>query len=199
MFPLMRNSALAVTCRMAWFPSRTRSHTWIAAACLLGIATLAASCGGSPSASGHHTDHPSTTTAHSQRTAALAAYRASQVAFDQAIRQADPTLPGLAQTMTGAELDSVRRSLVSDQASGIVGRGNVEVHPKLASISGDRAVIHDCAFSSLELVYKSTGKPVPPVTPPEHDGVMATLIQTSPGTWKVSTEHVTEGSCPAGY
>jgi hypothetical protein len=194
----MRTSAPAVTCRMAWFPSRTWSRTWTAAACLFGVAALAASCGGSPSASGHHSDHPTTTTA-SPGTAALAAYRASQVAFDQAIQQADPTFPALAQTMTGAELDSVRRSLVSDQANGIVGQGDVQVHPKLVSISGDRAVIHDCAFSSLELVYKSTGKPVPPVTPPEHDGVTATLVQTSPATWKVSTEHVTEGSCPAGY
>ncbi len=115
------------------------------------------------------------------------------------MQQANPTLPALAQTMTGSELDSVRRSLVSDQANGIVGQGNVQVHPKLVSMSGDRTVIHDCVFSSLELVYKSTGKPVPPVTPPEHDGVTATLIQTSAGTWKVSTEHVTEGSCPAGY
>jgi hypothetical protein len=199
MSPLMRNSAPAVTCRMAWFRTRTWTRTWIVAACLVGVATLAASCGGSPSASGHHTDHPSTTTTHSQRTAALAAYRASQVAFDQAIRQADPTVPALAQTMTGAELDSVRRSLVSDQANGIVGRGTVQLHPKLVLISSHRAVIHDCTFSSLELVYKSTGKPVPPATPPQHDGVTATLIQTSAGTWKVSTEHVTEGSCPAGY
>ena len=194
----MRTPDPAVTCRMAWYSNRTWCRTGTAAACLLGVATLAASCGGSPSASGRHADHPSTT-ARSQATATLAAYRASQVAFDQAMQQANPTLPALAQTMTGSELDSVRRSLVSDQANGIVGQGNVQVHPKLVSMSGDRTVIHDCVFSSLELVYKSTGKPVPPVTPPEHDGVTATLIQTSAGTWKVSTEHVTEGSCPAGY
>lgn len=194
----MRTPDPAVTCRMGWFSSRTWSGL-VVSACLVGLAVLAASCGGSPSASGHHVDRSSTTTARSQATAALAAYRASQVAFDRAMQQADPTLAALAQTMTGSELDSVRRSLVSDQANGIVGRGSVQVHPKLVSISGGRVVVHDCAFSSLELVYKSTGKPVPPVTPPEHDGVTATLIQTSPGTWKVSTEHVTEGSCPAGY
>ena len=194
----MRTPDPAVTCRMAWLSSRTWSGL-VVAACLVGLAVFAASCGGSPSASGYHADRSSTTTSRSQATAVLAAYRASQIAFDQAIQQADPTLAALARTMTGAELNSVRRSLVSDQASGIVGRGSVQVHPKLVSISGGRAVVHDCAFSSLELVYKSTGKPVPPVTPAEHDGVAATLIQTSPGTWKVSTEHVTEGSCPAGY
>lgn len=194
----MRTPDPAVTCRMARLSSRTWSGL-VVAACLVGLAVLAASCGGSPSASGHHVDHPSTTTSRSQATAVLAAYRASQVAFDRAMQQADPTLAALAQTMTGPELDSVRRSLVSDQANGIVGRGTVQVHPKLVSISGGRAVVHDCAFSSLELVYKSTGRPVPPVTSPEHDGVTATLIQTSPGMWKVSTEHVTEGSCPAGY
>ena len=73
------------------------------------------------------------------------------------------------------------------------------MNPKVASIHGNQAVVHDCLFSSIELVYSATGKPVPPVTPPEHDGVKATLVQVSPGTWKVSDQNVTEGSCPSGY
>jgi hypothetical protein len=101
--------------------------------------------------------------------------------------------------MTGAQLDSVRRALTSDKLNGIVGRGSVQLHPKVASLNAQEAVVHDCLFSSLELVYVSTGKPVPPVTPPEHDGVVATLDKVSPDTWKVADQHVTEGSCPAGY
>lgn len=184
----------AVTCGMTRFPSRYRFRLRMAAG-LLAIAGLAAACGGSHSASGHDR---ATTTTNAQAVTVLAAYRAEQAAFEQALQQGNPNLPALDQTMTGAQLVSVRRSLVTDQVNGIVGRGSVQLYPKLVSITDGRAIVHDCLFSSLELVYTATGKPVPPVTPPEHDAVQATLIQTA-GTWKVSDQHVTNGSCPAGY
>jgi len=141
----------------------------------------------------------STTTTSTEAAAVLAGYRAAQVAFDEAIQTADVSSRALVQTMIGNQLYSVRRALVSDREDGIVGRGKVQVNPKLVSIKGHEAVVHDCVFSSLELVYRASGKPVPPVTPPEHDGITSTLKQVSPGTWKVSAEHVTEGTCPAGY
>jgi hypothetical protein len=101
--------------------------------------------------------------------------------------------------MTGTELESVKRILVADQLNGIVGRGSVQVYPKLFSISEAEAVVHDCLYSASELVYQKTGKPVPPLTPPEHDGVTATLQQVAPGVWKVASVKLTEGSCPPGY
>ena len=55
----------------------------------------------------------------------------------------------------------------------------------------------DCAHSSAELIYATSGKPVPPVTPPENDGVRATLV-LSGSTWKVSKQTVTEGTCAPG-
>ena len=55
----------------------------------------------------------------------------------------------------------------------------------------------DCAYSQAELVYASTGKPVPPVTPPENDGVSATLV-LSGGKWKVYKQIVTDGKCAPG-
>jgi hypothetical protein len=194
----MRNSAPAVTCRMTWFPSRAWSRTWTAAACLLGVATLAASCGGSPSANSHHLDQ-SSTTAKSQTAVVLAAYRAEQSAFEHAVDNADPTLPALAQTMTGAQLDSVRRALVTDKADGIVGRGTVRLHPKVSYVRGKHALVLDCVFDSSKLVYAATGKPVPPVTPPENVAVRSQLTEVSPGVWKVSDQHTHEGSCPPGY
>lgn len=196
----MTRSGGAVTWGMARFRTRSRSLPMVV---LVALAVISASCGGSNSATGGGStttsDRPTTSTTSPQTSAVLAAYRASQAAFDQAIQQADATLPALAQTMTGGELDSVRRSLVADQTNGIVGKGTVQLNPKVISVTGNDAVVRDCLFSSLELVYSATGKPVPPVTPPEHDGVQATLTQTSPGTWKVSGEHVSEGTCPAGY
>lgn len=129
----------------------------------------------------------------------LAAYRAEQSAFETAEHTADASLPALAATMTGAQLQSVRRFLLGDKAQGVVGRGSLTLHPHVASIQGTTAVVLDCAFSKLELIYAKTGKPVPPVTPPENDGVKANLVEVSPGVWKVSQQHVTEGSCPPGY
>lgn len=188
----MTRSAWVIACGMTRLHSRTRSGLQ-AAVGLLAVAVLVASCGSSDSVDG------GSSTTSSQAAAVLDAYRASQTAFDQAIEQAAPTLPALAQTMTGSELQSVRRALVTDQVDGIVGQGSVQLHPKLISQRGDEAVVHDCLFSTLELVYSSTGKPVPPVTPPEHDGVDATVLKVSSGVWKVATEAVTDGSCPAGY
>ena len=196
----MTRPGAAVTWGMAW--PRIRFGT-LPMVVLVAVAVFCASCGGSPSATGGSSTTSSvrstTTSTNAQASGVLAAYRAEQAAFEQAVQQADPTLPALAQTMTGNQLTSVRRALVSDQTNGIVGRGTAQLNPKVASIQGNQAVVHDCLFSSIELVYSATGKPVPPVTPPEHDGVKATLVQVSPGTWKVSDQNVTEGSCPSGY
>ena len=196
----MTRPGAAVTWGMAW--PRIRFGT-LPMVVLVAVAVFCASCGGSPSATGGSSTtsavRSTTTSTNAQASGVLAAYRAEQAAFEQAVQQADPTLPALAQTMTGNQLTSVRRALVSDQTNGIVGRGTAQLNPKVASIRGNQAVVHDCLFSSIELVYSATGKPVPPVTPPEHDGVMATLVQVSPDTWKVSDQNVTEGSCPSGY
>ena len=192
----MRTPDPAVTCRMAWFSCRTWSGL-VVAACLVGVAVLAASCGGSPSASGHHADHPSTTKAASQTAAVLAAYRAEWKAFEQAAATANAADPALVATMVNPLLDQVRRNLVSDHYSGIVGRGTFTLHPKVIDMTAATATVVDCAYSTAELVYAATGKPVPPVTPPEHDGVRATLMLVGP-TWKVSKQSVTDGSCPPG-
>jgi hypothetical protein len=129
----------------------------------------------------------------------LAAYRAEQAAFREAFAKADAYSPLLAETMVNPQLQSVRRALVSAAAEGIVGVGTVQLHPRLVSINGSKAVVVDCLFSTEELIYASSGKPVPPVTPPEHDGVRSNLVEVTPGHWKVASQTVKEGSCPAGY
>ncbi len=183
--------------------TRLRSRNWfrpVAVMVALSVAAICSGCGGSdPAGSGSTSSTSVSTTTNPQTAAVVAAYRAEQAAFQGALRQANPTFPALAQTMTGNQITSVRRALVADQTSGIVGRGTAQLNPKVVSINGNQAIVHDCLFSSIELVYTATGKPVPPATSAEHDGVMATLVQVSPGMWKVSDQNVTEGSCPAGY
>jgi outer membrane murein-binding lipoprotein Lpp len=138
----------------------------------------------------------STTTANPS-SAVLAAYRAASTAFVQALATANPNDPALEATMVDPELVSIRANLVGDQQKGIVGRGAVTLHPKLVSLSATTASVVDCAYSTSELIYQATGKPVPPVTPPENDGVSATLVLTG-GTWKLSKQTVTEGKCAPG-
>jgi len=89
--------------------------------------------------------------------------------------------------------------LVADQTNGIVGRGNVKLSPKVAYIHGARALVLDCAFDSSELVYASTGKPVPPVTPPQKVAIESNLTEVSAGVWKVADQHASDGSCPSNY
>ena len=99
--------------------------------------------------------------------------------------------------MIDPQLQSVKANLLADQHQGIVGHGTVTLHPKVVAISGSTAAVVDCVYSTSELVYKATGKPVPPVTPPENDGIRATLVLTG-GAWKLAKQTVTEGSCAPG-
>ena len=99
--------------------------------------------------------------------------------------------------MVDPQLQGMKANLYADQRQGIVGRGTVTLHPKVESFSATTATVVDCVYSTTELVYASSGKPVPPITPPENDGVQATLVLTG-GTWKVSKQTVTEGRCAPG-
>lgn len=137
------------------------------------------------------------TPAGGRKAAVLAAYRAGWSAYEGALADANAADPALAATMVDPLLQRVKANLYAYQRQGIVGRGPVDLYPKVVTVSSSTATVVDCTFSSSELVYKSTGKPVPPVTPPEHDGVRATLVLTA-GTWKVSQQSVTEGKCTAG-
>jgi endonuclease/exonuclease/phosphatase (EEP) superfamily protein YafD len=129
--------------------------------------------------------------------AVLIAYRAAWSAFEHALADANPQDPELATTMVDPQLQSVKANLLADQRQGIVGRGTTTLHPKVTALSAVTATVVDCAYSSTELVYKATGKPVPPTTPPENDGVTATLV-LSGGSWRVSKQTVTDGTCVPG-
>jgi hypothetical protein len=126
----------------------------------------------------------------------LSAYRAGWSAFEHALADANPSDPQLAATMVDPQLQGVKTNLFSDQRQGIVGRGSFTL-PKITALSAASATVVDCAFSTAELVYQATGKPVPPVTPPDNDGVTSTLV-LSGGTWKVSKQILTDGKCAPG-
>ena len=168
-----------------------------------------ASCGGSGASDG---SHPTTTRAKSTTTtslpvttttlgptsaAVLSAYRAGWAAFEQALATANPSDPELAATMVEPQLQSVKANLFADKRAGMVGRGTTTLHPKITALSATTATVVDCAYSTAELIYATSGKPVPPVTPPENDGVRSTLV-LSGSTWKVYKQTVTDGTCAPG-
>jgi hypothetical protein len=170
------------------------------------LAVLLAACGGGGTDAAHSstttsprpTTSASTTSGHrSEAAAVLSGYRAAWHAFEHALADANPSDPLLAATMVDPQLQGVKANLLADQRQGIVGRGSFALHPKLVSMSATTATIVDCAHSTAALVYQSTGKPVPPVTPAENDGVHSTLVLTG-GTWKVAKQTVTDGKCSAG-
>ena len=100
--------------------------------------------------------------------------------------------------MVNPILHQVEGYLIEDNQEGEVARGTTELYPHVVSATATRAVIEDCLLSKDYLVYKSSGKQVPPVTGAEHDGVRAVIVLEG-STWKVSQQTITEGSCPAGY
>lgn len=180
-------------------------------AALIGLCALAGCSGPSPtdeaaratttsssvvsSASSSAAASPTTTTISAAL--ALAAYRAGWTAFEHALADANPEDPELPATMVDPQLQSVKANLLADQRQGIVGRGPTTLHPKVTAVSATTATVVDCAYSETELVYQATGKPVPPMTPPENDGVTATLL-LSGGVWKVAKQTVTDGKCAPG-
>ena len=178
-------------------------------ACGVAAGVVMASCGGSGASDG---SHPTTTRAKSTTTtslpvtsttlaptsvAVLNAYRAGWAAFEHALTTANPSDPELAATMVDPQLQSVKANLFADKRAGMVARGTFTLHPKITALSATTATVVDCAYSTAELIYATTGKPVPPVTPPENDGVRATLV-LSGSTWKVSKQTVTDGTCAPG-
>ena len=180
-----------------------RSRLVIGVLSLAVAALLLAACGGGPASSTATTaparaakSTPSSTTDPAS-TAVLAAYRAGWRAFEQALATANPADPALAATMVDPQLQGVKANLLADQRQGMVGRGTFTLHPKIVAMSATTATVVDCAYSTAALVYVSTGKPVPPVTPPENDGVRATLVLAG-GTWKISKQTVTDGKCAPG-
>jgi hypothetical protein len=176
------------------------------------VTSLGLSACGSPSASppsttstpstsvSASTSSPSSTTApvSAEASAVLDAYRAGWTAVEHATATANPLDPALKETMVNPVLHQVIGNLVTDNMEGIVGKGSIVLDPHVTAIDGTSATVLDCAYSSSFLVYKKTGKQVPPITKPEHDADKATLVLVG-STWKTKTRQITEGSCPAGY
>lgn len=163
------------------------------------LALLAAACSSSHprSAPSSTTTSNATTTTTPEEGAVVASYRAAWAAFEHAGLTANAFDPALAATMVDPQLQQVRRNLLGDKYNGIVARGSFTLHPQVHDMTPTSATVLDCAYSTAILVYANSGKPVPPITPPEYDGIKATMVLVG-SAWKVSQQTVTDGHCAPG-
>ena len=164
------------------------------------VVLLLAACGSTHKAT--TSDGTTTTTLNAEAQAVLTGWRAAQQAF--VAGEEDPQgafSPTLAATMVDPELTQVRRQLAGDEHAGDIGRGSVELGRPVVSITGaSTATVTSCIYSALQLFVASTGQPVPPATPPEHDLVRSSMVESateSGGIWKESSAEVEEGKCGA--
>jgi hypothetical protein len=173
---------------------------------LLPALAFLAACGGGPGGTSSATTdttgsaRAATPTPDARVAAIVDGYSASTRAFVHAMQTANPVDAGLAETMTGAQLQTVIGNISSNHTRGIVGQGDITVRdPHVVTVDGTSAVVEDCRWDTLRLVYVATGQPVSsPRVSGQDEGVRATLTLVA-GTWKVSSSDVMTGSCPAGY
>lgn len=119
----------------------------------------------------------------------LDAYRGMWKAYIEAIRIPDPSYPGLARYTQGDALAVFVRGLTSVQRDGLVGQGDVTLHPKVTTIRPDAspptADIEDCVDTSKSHLVKKDGSPYQD-TPGGNRAATARVTQLPDGTWKVS-------------
>ena len=170
---------------------------------VLASALVLAACGTPAGQSSTGKPTPTTTlpsSADRANAAVLAAYRSATQAFVHAGVTMNPNDPLLPATMTGQELSTVKKNLLVDQAGGLIAKGDITLtDPHVVSNDGGVALVRDCQYSAILLVYAKTGQGAPGVANgPQNIAVTATVTLTE-GAWKVSLEDLKVGTCPLGY
>lgn len=105
-----------------------------------------------------------------------------------------PEDPRLAQHKIGNALLASQISIAQLRKAGQVDQGTVEVHPSVVELTGDTAVVTDCAIGDLAVVEVATGRVVTPAGPPVGAASTATyrLIR---GVWMQDTFKDEKRSC----
>jgi hypothetical protein len=118
------------------------------------------------------------------------AYRGMWTAYVDASRIPDPQYAGLARYTQGDALKVFVNGLTSMQRDGLVGQGDVTVHPKVTTIrpnaSPPTVDIEDCVDTSKTRLVKKDGSPYKD-TPGGRQSATATASQLDDGTWKVTS------------
>jgi hypothetical protein len=121
----------------------------------------------------------------------VSAYGAEQAPFDPADFK-----NRFSPVTTGAQYDSLFERFQLNRAQGLVYRGgeNDQFRPKVVELSGDRAVVEDCADDTGGIFDTRKNTFTEPTTPGRHSLIRAVLRLES-GTWKVSTQSGGDQRC----
>ncbi|MFC3689245.1 hypothetical protein [Aquipuribacter hungaricus] len=127
---------------------------------------------------------PSAAVVSAEEQAVLDAYRAFWAALDQA--QADPprSQDYLAPVATGAQFEQTNSAIKADFLAGEESVGSPLLAPRVASIDGDIAVVHDCQ-DTREAVRRDVETGEVLLVGMAEDSVESTLKRVD-GTWKVA-------------
>jgi hypothetical protein len=126
----------------------------------------------------------------------IAAWLASQRAFETAAFTADPSEPALAATTIDPQLSSTRALLEKMHAAGQIARGTRHYgKPEVLALQGDQAIVQSCDYDTEIAVWAASGQPVPGVTGQvAHELVNSTMELTGSG-WKLLDQNVGTGQC----
>jgi hypothetical protein len=97
---------------------------------------------------------------------------------------------------TGAQYDSLFNTFQLNRAQGLVYRGgeNDQQRPKVTELTGDRAVVEDCADDTGGIFSVRDNTFTRPTTPGQHNLIRA-VLRLDGGAWKVSTQDGGTASC----
>jgi hypothetical protein len=182
---------------------RTLRWSWLAP---LALATGIVACNNSdhhttrdakatPASSSTTTAQPTTTTsAADPHAAVIDSYLAYWRVVNTYGAETGPFDPAdfktrFAPVATGAQYDSLFNVFQLDRSKGWVyrGRENAQYRPRVTEMSGDRAVLEDCADDFGGIFDTRQNAFVEPLTPGQHTKVVAVLDRVD-GVWKVSTQ-----------
>ena len=126
----------------------------------------------------------------------VAAWLASQRAFETAALTADPSEPALAATTIDPQLSSTRALLDKMHAAGQIARGTRHYgKPTVLAFQANVAIVRSCDYDTEVAVWAASGQPVPGV-PGQVDFVWVTSTMELTGTgWKLFTQTVGTGQC----
>lgn len=141
----------------------------------------------------------STSTLDPSASAALAGYRASWAAVNEAANEGNYQLPALSEHLAGDEFELVTQNLFLYQENGIVSRGALVLHPHVKSenlaAKPPTVTVADCVDGRGDLLYyRSTGKPID--NDPGGFRTDSTVMSELNGVWKATSDNIgADGTC----
>lgn len=117
-----------------------------------------AGCGGNTKDEATNPTEPPTTQPRDLQAEVLAAYRANWAAFISAGDPPNPQHPALLDTKTGSALVAAQQGLSDLQERGWVGRGGVELRPRVLTVTTGRAEVEDCVLNRSQVLDGATGR-----------------------------------------